>query len=125
MIGKADLLHPMRANVRLGYLTATASEDWNLVLEVTERASMSESNAKDAARALRREFKYGEPTAQLAAARLWAILLRNVKNDWFVQQSTTRKFTETLEDLLSSTRTPPVVRERILDVIGAAAFASG
>ncbi|KAG5725088.1 TOM1-like protein 2 [Termitomyces sp. T112] len=109
----------------IGFLTATASEDWALVLEVTERVALSESNAKEAARALRREFKYGEPTAQLAAARLWAFFLRNVKNDWFVQQSTTRKFTETLEDLLISPRTSPVVRERLLAVVAAAAFASG
>jgi hypothetical protein len=42
----------------LGYLTATASEDWALVLEVCERASANETNAKEAIRALRREFKY-------------------------------------------------------------------
>jgi hypothetical protein len=40
-----------------GYLTATASEDWVLVLEVCERASANEVNAKEAVRALRREFK--------------------------------------------------------------------
>lgn len=45
----------------LGYLTATASEDWTLVLEVCDRASASESNAKEAVRALRREFKYDTP----------------------------------------------------------------
>ncbi|KAG6889868.1 hypothetical protein C0992_003764 [Termitomyces sp. T32_za158] len=119
MIGKVD---PQI----FGYLTATAHQDRNLVSEIIERVNMNETNAKEAARALRREFKYGEPAAQLAAARLWAILLRRVKNEWFVQQSTTRKFTETLEDVLSpSARTSPVVRERILDVIAAAAFASG
>jgi hypothetical protein len=72
-----------------GYLTATASEDWALVLEVCERASSSESNAKEAVKALRREFKsvspagpfgfdglitpihrYAEPPAQLSAARV-------------------------------------------------------
>lgn len=41
----------------IGYLTATQSEDWSLVLEVCERASASESSAREAARALRREFK--------------------------------------------------------------------
>ena len=72
-----------------GYLTATASEDWALVLEVCERASSNESNAKEAVKALRREFKfvtlsapsqfgglttpihrYAEPPAQLSAARV-------------------------------------------------------
>jgi hypothetical protein len=54
----------------IGYLTATSSEDWNLIMEVCERASSNEPNAKEAVKALRREFKYGEPPAQLAAARV-------------------------------------------------------
>ncbi|KAF8154031.1 hypothetical protein B0H34DRAFT_720086 [Crassisporium funariophilum] len=108
----------------IGYLTATASEDWVLVLEVCERASANETNAKEAVRALRREFKYGEPPAQLSAARLWAIMLRN-SSDMFISQSTSRKFLDTLEDLLSSSRTSPVVRERLLEVVAAAAYASG
>ncbi|KAF9529032.1 hypothetical protein CPB83DRAFT_279639 [Crepidotus variabilis] len=108
----------------IGYLTATASEDWSLVLEVCERASANEASAKEAVRALRREFKYGEPAAQLSAARLWAIMLRN-SSDMFITQSTSRKFLDTLEDLLSSARTSPVVRERLLEVVGAAAYASG
>ncbi|KNZ71874.1 hypothetical protein J132_05699 [Termitomyces sp. J132] len=123
--GRDVVLHSMRADVYLNFLIATASEDWALVLEVTERVALSESNAKEAARTLRREFKYGDPIAQPAAARLWAFLLRNVKNDRFDQQSATREFTETLEYLLISPRTPPVVRERLLAVVAAAAFASG
>ena len=41
----------------IGYLTATSSEDWRVVLDVCERASATEANAKEAAKALRREFK--------------------------------------------------------------------
>lgn len=108
----------------IGYLTATSSEDWTLVMEVCERASSSEGSAKEAVRALRREFKYGEPPAQLAAARLWAIMLRN-SSETFINQSTSKKFLETIEDLITSSRTSPVVRERLIDVIAAAAFASG
>ncbi|TFK37648.1 hypothetical protein BDQ12DRAFT_151185 [Crucibulum laeve] len=108
----------------IGYLTATASEDWALVLEVCDRASANENNAKEAVRALRREFKYGEPPAQLSAARLWAIMLRN-SSEMFISQSTSRKFLDTLEELLTSTKTSPVVRERLLDVVAAAAYASG
>ncbi|CAK5271033.1 unnamed protein product [Mycena citricolor] len=109
---------------KIGFLTATASEDWTLVLDVCEHASSSDAAAKEAVRALRREFKYGEPAAQLAAARLWALMLRN-STDTFISQSTSRKFLDTLEDLLTSSRTAPVVKERLMDVLGAAAFASG
>ncbi|KAJ7353459.1 hypothetical protein DFH08DRAFT_692568, partial [Mycena albidolilacea] len=107
-----------------GFLTANASEDWTLVLDVCDHASATEANAKEAVRPLRREFKYGEPAAQLAAARLWAIMLRN-SSDTFISQSTSRKFLDTLEDLLTSSRTSPVVRERVMDVLAAAAYASG
>ncbi|KAK7695193.1 hypothetical protein QCA50_002383 [Cerrena zonata] len=108
----------------IGYLTATASEDWSLVLEVSEKASSSEAAAKETAKALRREFKYAEPQAQLSAARLWAILLRNASGT-FVHQCTSRKFIDTLEEVINSTRTAPVVRERLLQVLAAAAYASG
>lgn len=59
-----------------------------------------------------------------AGLKLWAIMLRN-SNELFIAQSTSRKFLDTLEDLLSSSRTSPVVRERLLEVVAAAAFASG
>ncbi|KAI0651280.1 hypothetical protein C8Q79DRAFT_996771 [Trametes meyenii] len=107
----------------IGYLTATASEDWSLVLEVCDRASANDTNAKEAAKALRREFKYAEPAAQLSAARLWAIMLRNCSQR-FVLHCTSRKFLDTLEDVLNSSRTSPVVRERLLEVLAAAAYAS-
>ncbi|KAJ7709993.1 hypothetical protein B0H17DRAFT_1174021 [Mycena rosella] len=92
---------------KIRFLTPTASEDWTLMLDVCNHASANESNAKEAVHALRLEFKYGEPAVQLAAAR-----------------STSRKFLNTLEDLLTSLRTSPVVHERVMDVVAAAVYAS-
>ncbi|KAJ7619440.1 hypothetical protein FB45DRAFT_159331 [Roridomyces roridus] len=106
---------------KIGFLTATASEDWTLALDVCEHASANENNAREAVRALRREFKYGEPAAQAAAARLWAIMLRNSSGT----QCTTRKFLDAVEMVLTSARTTPVVRERLMVVLAAAAYASG
>ncbi|KAL0575006.1 hypothetical protein V5O48_006957 [Marasmius crinis-equi] len=107
----------------IGYLNATASEDWSLVKDVCERISASENNAKEAVRALRKDFKYGQPTRQLSAARLWGILLRN-SSEVFIVQSTTKRFLIVLEELLSRSRTNLVVRERVLDVLGAVTFAN-
>ncbi|RPD60760.1 hypothetical protein L227DRAFT_501092 [Lentinus tigrinus ALCF2SS1-6] len=107
----------------LGYLFATASEDWSLVLEVCDRVSASETSAKEAAKALRQEFKGGEPSTQLAAARLWAIMLRNCSLA-FVKQCASRKFLDSLEDVLKAKTTPPVVRERLIAVLAAASYAS-
>ena len=41
----------------VGYVTDFAADDWNVVLEICDRAAASEANAREAAAALRREFK--------------------------------------------------------------------
>ncbi|KAF5314429.1 hypothetical protein D9619_011858 [Psilocybe cf. subviscida] len=105
------------------HITQTVAEDWTLMLKVCDRASSSGSNAKEAIYALRRAFKYGEPPEQLSAARLMAIMLKNSSNT-FISQSISRQFLDTLEDILRSSRTLPVVRERLLKVVAAAAYAS-
>ena len=83
--------------------------------------------------------RYAEPTAQLSAARvrahitvhrsdlltfklqLWAIMIRNC-HDNFLAQCSSKKFLDTLEDVLQSHKTTPVVRERILEVLAGAAY---
>jgi hypothetical protein len=50
-------------------------------------------------------------------------MLRN-SNETFIAQSTSRKFLDSIEEILMSARTAPVVRERLMDVVAAAAFAS-
>ncbi|KAH6911955.1 hypothetical protein BKA70DRAFT_1398023 [Coprinopsis sp. MPI-PUGE-AT-0042] len=108
----------------IGYLSATKLEDWSFVLEVCDRASLNEANAKEAVKALRSEFKYGQPHAQLAAAKLWAIMLRS-STDTFISQSRQRKFLDALEEVIKSGRTTPVVTDRLLEIIAAAAYTSG
>jgi hypothetical protein len=49
--------------------------------------------------------------------QLWAILLRNSSTE-FVAQSTAVDFLETLEALIVSNATSPVVRNRVLHVLG-------
>ncbi|KAJ8083207.1 hypothetical protein PM082_009079 [Marasmius tenuissimus] len=127
----------------IGFLTATSCEDWALVLDVCERATASEANTKEATRAFRREFKYGQPQAQLSAARasarpltqilglstscstfqLWGIILRNA-SDTFMSHSTSQRFLNTIEDLCLSDQTNPIVKERVLEVIAAASYGS-
>lgn len=41
-----------------------------MALDICERASANDMNAKQAAKSLRREFRYGEPASQLSAARV-------------------------------------------------------
>lgn len=42
----------------------------------------------------------------------------------FVAETASRKFIITLEELITSSGTSPVVRERLVDVVGAAAYNS-
>ncbi|KAJ7710583.1 hypothetical protein B0H17DRAFT_1190295 [Mycena rosella] len=105
---------PRSISVSVTYLaqdSVTVSEDWTLVLDVCDHASTNESNAKEAVRALRREFKY-------------AIILCN-SSDTFISQPTSCKFLDMLEDLLTSSRTSPVVREHVMDVLAAAVKDAG
>ena len=45
------------AHLDIGYLTATASDDLTMLMDLCERTSTSKSAAKEAAKALRQEFK--------------------------------------------------------------------
>jgi hypothetical protein len=51
-------------------------------------------------------------------------MLRN-STDIFISQSRQRKFLDTLEELIKSGRSTPVVTDRLLEIIAAAAYASG
>jgi hypothetical protein len=45
-------------------------------------------------------------------------------SELFLDQCSSRKFLDTIEDLLTSNRTTPVVRERVLDVLAGTTYAS-
>ncbi|KAK7049954.1 Rho guanine nucleotide exchange factor [Paramarasmius palmivorus] len=109
--------------MHIGYLTATGREDWATALYICDCASSDQTLAEEAARALRREFKYGEPSAQLNAVRLWAILLLNA-NEIIMAQLMSCKFLKTLENLVVNPKINHDVKERVLYVVAAAAYAS-
>ncbi|KAJ6480431.1 kinase-like domain-containing protein [Mycena sanguinolenta] len=107
---------------KIRFLASMGSEDRPLILEVCDRASTA-ANAREAIKALMHEFKHGCADAQLSAARLWAILLRNSSTE-FIMQSTAVDFLETLEALIVSNATSPVVRNRVLHVLGDAVYSN-
>jgi hypothetical protein len=55
--------------------------------------------------------------------QLWAVILMN-SSEVFLHQCAKREFMDTLEDVLNSQHTSPVVRERLLQALGAAAYSS-
>lgn len=92
--------------------------------------SRSEPAAKDASRGIRRAFKYAQAGPQLMAARLWAVMLRNMNiagtdthsQPLFLKETSGRKFMDAVEDVVTNPKTEPVVKERLLDVLGSAVF---
>lgn len=50
-------------------------------------------------------------------------MLRNCQ-DVFIAQCSSRRFLETLEDVIQSQKVSPVVRERLLEVLAGAAYSS-
>uniref|UniRef100_V5ELP2 VHS domain-containing protein n=1 Tax=Kalmanozyma brasiliensis (strain GHG001) TaxID=1365824 RepID=V5ELP2_KALBG len=108
---------------RIGWITANAHEeqDWMHVLPIIDLVSQSEAASKEAARALRKEFKYGTVDTQRRAVRLWALLTLNA-SDRFRLQVASRRFLESIEDTIASSKTPLSVKETMLRVLGVLAF---
>ncbi|ODO02955.1 hypothetical protein I350_05798 [Cryptococcus amylolentus CBS 6273] len=80
------------------------------IYEVCDRINHSgqgESIAKEAARALRKEFKYGDEMQRRSAGKVWFVLMRNITVKGFKgdpAHATNKKFVQALEPILT---TPP------------------
>ncbi|KAJ7617180.1 kinase-like domain-containing protein [Roridomyces roridus] len=108
---------------RIRFLSSMGTDDDRpLILEVCDRVN-SDATSREAVRALSHEFKHGSAAAQLSAARLWAILLRNSSTS-FVAQSTAPDFLETIAEVIRSPQTAQVVRHRVLRVLGDAVYSN-
>ena len=53
--------------------------------------------------------------------QLWAIMLRNCQ-ETFILGSMSRKFLDTLEETITSSRTSPVARDRLLEYLAGATY---
>ncbi|CAE6417258.1 unnamed protein product [Rhizoctonia solani] len=105
----------------IGYTTSTSVEDWSVVMEICDKVNLNDSDAKEASKALRKDIQFGRPAVQLSAARLWAILMRNCTL-YFVAHTTSRKFLGKIEEVALNPTTSPVVRDRLVEVIGTSVY---
>ncbi|KAK6981763.1 kinase-like protein [Favolaschia claudopus] len=107
--------------------TVFNQDDWyelvNKISALDTCNTSTDATAREAIKALMHELKHGCADAQLSAARLWAILLRN-SSAAFIFQSTAVDFLETIEELISSNTTSPVVRNRVISVLGDAVLSN-
>ncbi|KAJ7598118.1 hypothetical protein C8J56DRAFT_1020152 [Mycena floridula] len=103
------------------YLISTSCEDWNMVLKLCERCCVSDLNAKTAVETLAIELKQADLSSQLSTAKLWALMLHN-SSEAFSSQCMSRKFVDTLKDMLLNQRTPRELRELLMKVLSDAAY---
>ncbi|TKY85945.1 hypothetical protein EX895_004770 [Sporisorium graminicola] len=111
------------AGSRIGWLCANAysEHDWMHILPLIDMVGHSEAASKEAARALRKEFKYGSVDSQRRAVRVWALLTLN-GSDRFRLQVASKRFLEAIEETVASPKTPLSVKETMLRVLGVLAF---
>ncbi|SNX82156.1 uncharacterized protein MEPE_00862 [Melanopsichium pennsylvanicum] len=108
----------------IDYLTSTASNEteWMQIYPLLDLlSSPSDAAAKEASRCLRKEFKYGTVDTQRRAVRIWALLTLNSSHR-FRYHVASRKFLETIEDTIASSKTPLSVKETMLRVLGVLAY---
>ncbi|GAC98537.1 hypothetical protein PHSY_006131 [Pseudozyma hubeiensis SY62] len=107
----------------IGWLSANANDeqDWMQILPLIDVISHSDAASKEAARALRKEFKYGAVDTQRRAVRIWALLALN-SSDRFRLQVASKRFLDAIEDSIASSKTPLSVKETMLRVLGVLAF---
>ncbi|KAK0555897.1 hypothetical protein OC846_001563 [Tilletia horrida] len=98
-----------------------SSVDWSYVLNLADSIGTSEPAAKEAARAIRKEFKYGEAQAQRRAVRVWAILMMNA-SERFRAQVATKRFLEVVESVATNSKTDPAVVDKMLNVLAVLAY---
>ncbi|KAK0554611.1 hypothetical protein OC845_000643 [Tilletia horrida] len=98
-----------------------SSVDWSYVLNLADSIGTSDPAAKEAARAIRKEFKYGEAQAQRRAVRVWAILMMNA-SERFRAQVATKRFLEVVESVATNSKTDPAVVDKMLNVLAVLAY---
>ncbi|GAA5933465.1 hypothetical protein JCM1841_001324 [Sporobolomyces salmonicolor] len=105
----------------IGWSCAMPTFDFPYVLSLADYLSSSSDASKEAAKALRKEFKHAQPTAQERAVRLTGILMRNTDHR-FREQVASKKFLADLTDLVASKKTDPKVKDMVFRVLSPLAF---
>ncbi|GAA5878078.1 hypothetical protein JCM16303_002839 [Sporobolomyces ruberrimus] len=105
----------------IGWSVAMPTFDFPYLLQFSDYLSSSGQASKEAAKALRQEFKHGAPLAQERAVRLTGILFRNTDHR-FREQVASKKFLSELTDLVSSKKTEPNVKEMVYKILSPLAY---
>lgn len=140
---RSERARPRVENVAavIGYSCANAVLDYAYILALADFISTSSTASKDAARALRKELKYGAPETQERAVRLLGILMRNSDTRFkrkslppavphrqrltcrlVTEEIASKRFLSELADLASNKKTQPAVLAMIQRVLSPLAY---
>ncbi|PWN26135.1 hypothetical protein BDZ90DRAFT_261466 [Jaminaea rosea] len=102
---------------RIGQLCSLppSSHDSALLHALISLISPSDKASKEAARSLRKEFKWGQPPGQLRAVRVWGVLMLH-SSDAFKRHVASKRFLDVLEGLIQDPKTSLLVKGRLLSV---------
>ncbi|WWC87356.1 uncharacterized protein L201_002245 [Kwoniella dendrophila CBS 6074] len=81
------------------------------VCDRIQRSEAVEGVSKDAARAIRKEFKNGNEAERRNAGKVWLYLMRNVPVKGFRQHASSKKLLATLEPILLASPSKPLVSQ--------------
>ncbi|KAK4052305.1 hypothetical protein OIO90_004386 [Microbotryomycetes sp. JL221] len=112
---------PTQVSNAIGWSCASSTFDFPFVLALADHLSSSSAASKEAAKALRKEFKHATPEAQERAVRLTGILMRNT-DVRFREQVASKKFLADWSDMFNSKKTDARVKDMILRVLSPLAY---
>ncbi|WVQ83898.1 hypothetical protein IAT38_006042 [Cryptococcus sp. DSM 104549] len=113
-------------------LCGTSDPSPAAIYDVCDRINHSDSTdsiSKEAARALRKEFKHGNESERRNATKVWLLLMRNVTARGFRPYASNKKFFQSLEPILFAPPAKQIVspstRKLLVDVIADLTFQYG
>nr|XP_019008923.1 uncharacterized protein I206_06610 [Kwoniella pini CBS 10737]OCF47704.1 hypothetical protein I206_06610 [Kwoniella pini CBS 10737] len=123
---------PNDAGSAIRWLCAQPDPPPSQIYDVCDRIHKSqgmEGITKDAARAIRKEFKGGNENERKNAAKVWLYLMRNVSVKGFRQHASSKKFLSSLEPILLAPASKPLVSQPtyklITDILSDLTFSYG
>ncbi|CAO1634488.1 unnamed protein product [Sympodiomycopsis kandeliae] len=114
---RQPVYHEGDITAKIGWLCAQESlspAEWSLLPWLAQTAAQSDASAKEAARAIRKELKWGQTDTQKRAVKVWAFLALH-SSDAFRQQIASKKFLEIIEHTVAHPKVSLSVKEHLID----------
>ncbi|KAF8727742.1 Protein tyrosine kinase, partial [Rhizoctonia solani] len=103
------------------YAIHTNIEDWAVVVELCNKLGIDPQETEESFKVLINDIRSTLPSVQLSAAKLWMIMIYRCR-PYFASHIPEQELLGVIEEVALSSRTSPVVRDRLVEVMGASVF---